>query len=90
MLIDVLDMNPQDDLEMCGEGPDLDYNHITLGSKQQSITMGVLEDEKSTDPAFNRFHIRLGAWLSDFLQTYDIPLPDGKWIKFLLGHKVRG
>jgi hypothetical protein len=88
MQIDLLDASRRLDPEMHGEGPDEDYEHITLGSKQRPKIMGDLEDEKRTDPAFTRFRIRLGDWLSRFLQAYGIPLPDGKWIKFLLGHKV--
>jgi hypothetical protein len=88
MLIDILDASRQTDSEMCGEGPDEDYDHITLGSKQRPQTMGDLEDATSTDPAFTRFHTRLGDWLSGFLQACGIPLPNGKWIKFLLGYKV--
>ena len=90
MQIDILDASRQLDPEIHGEGPGEDYEHITLGSKQRPQSMGDLEVEKATNPAFTRFRIRLGDWLSEFLQAYAIPLPDGKWIKFLLGHKVSG
>lgn len=89
MLVDILDASRKGDPEMLGEGPEEDYDHVVLGSKQRLKTMGNLEDEKDADPAFKRFHTRLGDWLSNFFQAYGIPLPDNKWVKFLLGHKVR-
>jgi hypothetical protein len=60
-----------------------------MGSKQPSTTLGELMDSRRTDLVFNRFHTRLGDWLSKFLQDYKIPLPEDRWIRFLYGKKVQ-
>ena len=87
--IDILDENQRGDPETQGEGPEEDYEHVTMGSKQPSTTLGALMDSKKTDLAFDRFHTKLGDWLSRFLQDYNIPLPEDKWIRFLYGKRVR-
>ncbi|KAJ7734783.1 hypothetical protein DFH07DRAFT_870865 [Mycena maculata] len=56
-------------------------DNITLGSKMIGISLGDLEAQMSTDPAFQRFRLKLSDFLSYFLATYRNELPGRRPIK---------
>ncbi|KAJ6475715.1 hypothetical protein C8R47DRAFT_1178958 [Mycena vitilis] len=58
-------------------------DNIALGAKQPPICFDKLEEEMAAkDPAFQRFRIKLGKFLTEFLPTYGFQLPQGKPVSF--------
>ncbi|KAJ6463060.1 hypothetical protein C8R47DRAFT_992854, partial [Mycena vitilis] len=54
-------------------------DNIALGAKEPLISFGKLEEDMmAKDPAFHRFRIKLGNFLTTFLPTYGFQLPHGK------------
>lgn len=53
-----------------------------LGSGLKPCTFSEIEEKHQGDRAFERFRIRLGKFMSRFLEAYSIPLPGGKAIAF--------
>ncbi|KAF8209353.1 hypothetical protein K438DRAFT_1572521 [Mycena galopus ATCC 62051] len=67
-------------------GPQQD--NVSLGSKQPPISFRQLEIDMQADPAFDRFRIKLGRFLTDFLPTYGLHLPGGKAVNFGPGDEI--
>ncbi|KAG1738384.1 uncharacterized protein EDB91DRAFT_1237752 [Suillus paluster] len=59
--------------------------HVKLGSKQPSETFDAIEKAHQDDQAFGNFRIKLNDFLNVLLPSSDIPLPDSKQDKVILG-----
>ena len=62
--------------------------HITLGSKEKPISFSDLETLHLNDSAFRNFRMKLNNFLTIFLQTLSVTLPDNKPIHFKSNDKV--
>ncbi|KAJ7919809.1 hypothetical protein B0H13DRAFT_1988027 [Mycena leptocephala] len=73
-----------DDSEDKDDPPrDLEHlSNVVVGAKRPALTFEALEQEFMDDPAFRNFRVRFGEYLSDFLQNYDIGLPNGRRIRY--------
>lgn len=56
--------------------------HFLLGSLQKKLLLVDLELQHSTKPAFQRFRIRLGEFMTKLLVSSGIPLPSNQHLKF--------
>ncbi|KAJ8074178.1 hypothetical protein PM082_012470 [Marasmius tenuissimus] len=56
--------------------------HIFLGSKCRLISFEQFEQDRTLDPSFSRFRIRLSDFMSNLLPLSSIPLPAGRRINF--------
>ncbi|KAJ7111639.1 hypothetical protein C8R43DRAFT_1091525 [Mycena crocata] len=63
-------------------------SNIDIGSKVKPVTFLALEQEQNSDRGFERFRIRFGEFLSDFLPAHGYKLPNGKRIRFEGTHKI--
>ncbi|KAJ6554445.1 hypothetical protein B0H19DRAFT_1294201 [Mycena capillaripes] len=61
--------------------PDL-VSNVDIGSKLQPISFSTLEQEMSTDHAFERFRVKLGDFISDSLPAWGHALPNARRVKF--------
>ena len=62
-----------------GELDDLPVaEHIYLGFLQESTTFNTMEQEKSSDLAFQKFHKKFVAFINTFANANEIPLPNGR------------
>lgn len=67
-----------------------EYNDIRqLGSTMKPCSFAALEETHQNDPAFRRFRLRLGEYLTAVLPLFGIPLLQGKAIKFHSTDAVR-
>ncbi|KAJ6613822.1 hypothetical protein B0H10DRAFT_1804753, partial [Mycena sp. CBHHK59/15] len=57
-------------------------SNISIGSKLKPIMFSALEDRMSADIAFQRFRVRFGEFLSNFLPAFGYRLPNGNRIRF--------
>ncbi|KAJ6631086.1 hypothetical protein B0H10DRAFT_1773471 [Mycena sp. CBHHK59/15] len=57
-------------------------SNVDIGSKLKPVVFATLEHSMSEDPAFHRFRIRFGGFISDFLPAFGYPLPNGKRLSF--------
>ncbi|KAJ6553880.1 hypothetical protein B0H10DRAFT_1848583, partial [Mycena sp. CBHHK59/15] len=57
-------------------------SNISIGSKLKPIMFSALEDGMSADIAFQRFRMRFGEFLSNFLPAFGYRLPNGNRIRF--------
>ena len=51
-------------------------DHIHLSFPQKPMTLGTIEQVKSSDPAFHDFHKKFTSFINVFTQVHDIPLLD--------------
>ncbi|KAJ7126505.1 hypothetical protein C8R43DRAFT_1028329 [Mycena crocata] len=80
--IDMLDEDP-DDANFTEDPEDiLVLSNVDIGSKLKPVRFLTVEQDKVSDPAFERFRIKFGDFLSDFLPAHGYNLPDGKRIRF--------
>ncbi|KAJ7078038.1 hypothetical protein B0H15DRAFT_789221 [Mycena belliarum] len=63
-------------------------SNIEVGSKLASLSFEAIEQAMDLDPAFQRFRIRFGDFVSDFLPAYGYSLPNGKRIRFDSQEKI--
>ncbi|KAJ7509461.1 hypothetical protein B0H11DRAFT_2168801 [Mycena galericulata] len=82
--VDILDA-PEDASQ---ELDDEVLSNISIGSKLGAITFAAIEDTMSADTAFQRFRIRFGEFLSEFLPVYGHQLPNGKRVRFDPSDKI--
>ncbi|KAJ6524306.1 hypothetical protein B0H19DRAFT_1085294 [Mycena capillaripes] len=61
--------------------PDL-LSNVDICSKLQPISFSMLEQEMSTDHAFERFRVKLGDFISDSLPVWGHALPNARRVKF--------
>ncbi|KAG1741895.1 uncharacterized protein EDB91DRAFT_1237102 [Suillus paluster] len=59
--------------------------HVKLGSKQPSETFDAIEKAHQDDQAFGNFRIKLNDFLNVLLPSSNIPLPDSKQDKVIIG-----
>ncbi|KAJ6538842.1 hypothetical protein DFH09DRAFT_1090277 [Mycena vulgaris] len=57
-------------------------SNIDIGSKLSPVSFSTVEQTMSPDPAFDRFRIKFGDFVSDFLPAHGGSLPDGKHLQF--------
>ncbi|KAF8145632.1 hypothetical protein K438DRAFT_2097334 [Mycena galopus ATCC 62051] len=57
-------------------------SNVDIGSKLPPVTFSALEESMSKNPAFERFHIKFGDFISDFLPAFGYALPHGKRLSF--------
>ncbi|KAJ7727715.1 hypothetical protein B0H16DRAFT_1665589 [Mycena metata] len=57
-------------------------SNVDIGSKLKPISFTTLEQEMIGDVAFERFRIKLGDFVSDFLPAYGYGLPNGRRVRF--------
>ncbi|KAJ7765259.1 hypothetical protein B0H16DRAFT_1310292 [Mycena metata] len=76
----IIDKDPEDTEEQ--------EANVALGAKQRPIRFADLEDEMKADGAFDRFRIKLGQFLTQFLPTYGHGLPNGKAVNFKLHDQI--
>ncbi|KAJ6559821.1 hypothetical protein B0H19DRAFT_945156 [Mycena capillaripes] len=57
-------------------------SNVDIGSKLKAVSFSTIEQAMSEDPAFERFRIRFGDFISDFLPAFGYKLPNGKRIRF--------
>lgn len=57
-------------------------HHFSLGASQRQQTIAQVEEAHTGDPAFRGFAQRLGRWLTDEYNANELPLPNGRPIKF--------
>ncbi|KAF8214910.1 hypothetical protein K438DRAFT_1901905 [Mycena galopus ATCC 62051] len=79
--IDTLDEDPADatipdDLEASVS------SNVDLRSKLQPVSFSALEDSMSENSAFERFRIKLGDFISNFLPAFGYALPNGRRLSF--------
>ncbi|KAJ6569359.1 hypothetical protein B0H19DRAFT_939007 [Mycena capillaripes] len=79
----------REQIEALDEGPsespeDVEtvLSNVDIGSKLKPISFSTLEQEMSTDKAFDRFRVKFGDFISDFLQAFGYGLPDGRRLRF--------
>jgi hypothetical protein len=60
-----------------------------VGGRQRPQTLADLERAFHGNVKFDRFRLRLSAFLNSFFQIHNIPLPNGKHIKLAAESKVR-
>ncbi|KAJ7764640.1 hypothetical protein DFH07DRAFT_738222 [Mycena maculata] len=77
--IDTLNEDPDESPE------DLEHSissNVDIGSKLKPMSFSTLEDEMSSDPAFDRFRVKFGNFMSHFLPTFGYNLPNRQWMRF--------
>ncbi|KAJ7460514.1 hypothetical protein B0H11DRAFT_2286132 [Mycena galericulata] len=77
--IDALNEDPDespDDLE-----PSISSN-VDIGSKLKPVSFSRLEEEMSSEPAFERFRVKFGDFLSDFLPAFGYNLLNRRRMRF--------
>ncbi|KAJ7862034.1 hypothetical protein B0H14DRAFT_2575682 [Mycena olivaceomarginata] len=57
-------------------------SNVDIGSKLKPVAFSTLEHLMSEDPAFHRFRIRFGGFISDFLPAFGYNLPNGNRLSF--------
>ncbi|KAJ7679958.1 hypothetical protein B0H17DRAFT_943663, partial [Mycena rosella] len=57
-------------------------SNIDIGSKLKPVLFSTLEQSISHDPAFDRFCVKFGDFIWDFLPAHGYNLPDGKRLRF--------
>ncbi|KAF8148996.1 hypothetical protein K438DRAFT_2016359 [Mycena galopus ATCC 62051] len=57
-------------------------SNVDIGSKLPPVTFSALEESMSQNPAFERFRIKFGDFISDFLPAFGYALPNGKRLSF--------
>ncbi|KAJ7184441.1 hypothetical protein C8R46DRAFT_1064066 [Mycena filopes] len=67
---------PDDDLEGSI------VSNVDIGSKLPAISFAKLEQDMAPDVAFERFRIKFGDFLSDFLPAYGYALPNQRRLRF--------
>ncbi|KAJ7814185.1 hypothetical protein B0H13DRAFT_2140479 [Mycena leptocephala] len=75
------------------DDPPRDLEHLSnvvIGAKWPALTFEALEQEFMNDPAFCNFRVRFGEYLSNFLQNYDIGLPNRRRIRYSRVDQVMG
>ncbi|KAJ6588426.1 hypothetical protein B0H19DRAFT_1099256 [Mycena capillaripes] len=63
-------------------------SNVVIGAKQHPMSFETMEQEFAHDLAFRNFRVRFSDFLSDFLQNYNIGLPDGRRIKYSRGQEI--
>ncbi|KAJ7447334.1 hypothetical protein B0H11DRAFT_2335669, partial [Mycena galericulata] len=77
--IDALNQDPDESPE------DLELSissNVDIGSKLKPVSFSRLEEEMSSDPAFERFRVKFGDFLSDFLPAFGYNLPNRRRMRF--------
>ncbi|KAH7927024.1 hypothetical protein BV22DRAFT_1153995 [Leucogyrophana mollusca] len=59
-----------------------EVSHIRLGARQDPQSLAAVEDLHKSDVAFKDFRIKLAEYLNNALPRNNIPLPNGRRIKF--------
>ncbi|KAJ7075495.1 hypothetical protein B0H15DRAFT_925434 [Mycena belliarum] len=77
--IEALDEDP-DDIPADLEGSLL--SNVDIGSRRDPISFSTLEKNMAHDRAFDRFRVKFGDFISDFLPAFGYDLPDGKRLRF--------
>ncbi|KAJ7749592.1 hypothetical protein DFH07DRAFT_869219 [Mycena maculata] len=57
-------------------------SNVDIGSRLKPISFSTIEQAMSEDPAFERFRVKFGDFISDFLPAYGYKLPNGKRLRF--------
>ncbi|KAJ7509792.1 hypothetical protein B0H11DRAFT_1846886 [Mycena galericulata] len=57
-------------------------SNVDIGSKLKPVSFSRLEEEMSSDPAFERFRVKFGDFLSDFLPAFGYNLPNRRRMRF--------
>ncbi|KAJ6628855.1 hypothetical protein B0H10DRAFT_2260023 [Mycena sp. CBHHK59/15] len=57
-------------------------SNVNIGFKLKPVAFSTLEHSMPEDPAFHRFCIRFGGFISDFLPAFGYNLPNGKRLSF--------
>ncbi|KAJ7328476.1 hypothetical protein DFH08DRAFT_916712 [Mycena albidolilacea] len=57
-------------------------SNIDIGSKLRPVSFAALEDTMSKDSGFQRFRVKFGTFISDFLPAFGYTLPNGKPLSF--------
>ncbi|KAJ7687097.1 hypothetical protein B0H17DRAFT_1302090 [Mycena rosella] len=57
-------------------------SNVDIGSKLKVVSYSALEQAESGDPAFHRFRLKFGDFISDFLPAYGYKLPGGQRLRF--------
>ncbi|KAJ7508184.1 hypothetical protein B0H11DRAFT_1848468 [Mycena galericulata] len=77
--IDALNEDPDESPE------DLELSissNVDIGLKLKPVSFSRLEEEMSLDPAFERFRVKFGDFLSDFLPAFGYNLPNRRRMRF--------
>ncbi|KAJ7440438.1 hypothetical protein FB451DRAFT_1344109 [Mycena latifolia] len=80
--IDALDEGPEDGWETPEDLEASVLSNIDIGSKLKPVSFSTVEQATREDSAFDRFRLRFGDFISDFLPNFGYNLPDGKRLKF--------
>jgi hypothetical protein len=57
-------------------------SNIDIGSKLKPVPFVKLEQDMSHDTAFQRFRVKFGVFITQFLTAHDYNLPNGKPLRF--------
>ncbi|KAJ7708057.1 hypothetical protein B0H17DRAFT_1156021 [Mycena rosella] len=57
-------------------------SNVDIGSKLKPVSFSSLEQSMSHDHAFDRFRVKFGDFISDFLPAHGYNLPNGKRLRF--------
>ncbi|KAJ7783949.1 hypothetical protein DFH07DRAFT_764319 [Mycena maculata] len=57
-------------------------SNVDIGSRLKDVSFSEMERASAQDPAFERFRVKFGDFISDFLPTYGYTLPNGKRLRF--------
>ncbi|KAJ7877138.1 hypothetical protein B0H13DRAFT_2235919 [Mycena leptocephala] len=57
-------------------------SNIDIGSKLKPVSFAKLEQDMSHDTAFQRFRVKFGVFITQFLTAHEYNLPNGKPLRF--------
>ncbi|KAJ7502355.1 hypothetical protein B0H11DRAFT_1712852, partial [Mycena galericulata] len=57
-------------------------SNVDIGAKVKPILFTTLEEEMSSDLAFERFRVKFGDFISKFLTDFGYNLPNRQWMRF--------
>ncbi|KAJ6611518.1 hypothetical protein B0H10DRAFT_2165819 [Mycena sp. CBHHK59/15] len=83
--LDELDAPSEEETQLEESTPELETmvsSNIDIGAKLKPVAFSAIEEMMSQDLAFERFRVRFGDFLSNFLPAYGHRLPNGKRIRF--------
>ncbi|KAJ7116962.1 hypothetical protein C8R44DRAFT_832414 [Mycena epipterygia] len=80
--IDALDEDPDDAAESPKDLEASVLSNVDIGSKLNPVSFSTVEQTMSEDPAFQRFRIKFGDFVSDFLPAFGYNLPNRQRMRF--------
>lgn len=80
--IDALAFVDETDSEVPEDEEESVLSNVDIGSKIKPLSFSKLEQDMIGDVAFERFRIKFGDFVCDFLPAYGYALPNGRRLRF--------